>query len=633
MSNISNLNSYTLLEVSQIDRIYFYPEYAISNTFIKRKKDELCVLFEIEKEKYSPLFKMSTTLINDGKTLFKCYSLYLKRIEPYKYVVINNKNEYLHAEILPKEIIDFNTIEYNSFIKILKENSELSKMIPELTNALKKNMYNLKLEKKVATKIDLPSPTHYYQNITGYQVDLLENKITLDEEIDISKKILKNVKNNFEVVLYEKSQLDIAHLALYGLILNKVKSLKIKPQAILESKDLKLDTNKISLEYQDLEAILSSIINNLKEETVETFERNIIQERIEYIITSKPHIKEFKNFIKVILADDKYIDTQKRNRVISEEALKNLLITSLSNQNYRPLPRKQILIYNLLPDNNIDFICIISTDKLYSLLKTFKCNSIPENKYAVSLLQTISSLFENKKIINQAKTIDISILILIMMNIYYYKNINSQYLLFNKGNYILKLDYLRGNLDIKVIERNTENKYGHFIKLTPNTKELIQSSLDKSEKSFISIMNQIAYHSIEACLKDIAIDITYNDISNKGIRIKFKRALKNDIFDFNVPLYILLDILTSVKIIPSKPKINTIDIETSEVVSDSNYGLSNEEYDYIIRKSNTINQIMQTKPISNKNYEEISKLYQEFTSSENQDKESILLHLKKLLDK
>ena len=193
MSKITNLNNYTLLEQSIIDKIYFYPESAISNTKIKRKNDNLCVLFAIEKEKYTPLFKMNTTLINDGKIIYECYSLYLKRLEPYKYVVLNNKNDYLHAEILPKEIIDFNTLEYDSFIKILKENQELSKMIPELTNALKSNMNNLEIEKKVATKIDIPSPTHYYQNITGYQVDFLEKQITPEEELNLSKKILKNI--------------------------------------------------------------------------------------------------------------------------------------------------------------------------------------------------------------------------------------------------------------------------------------------------------------------------------------------------------------------------------------------------------------------------------------------------------
>lgn len=632
MSKITNLNNYTLLEQSIIDKIYFYPESAISNTKIKRKNDNLCVLFAIEKEKYTPLFKMNTTLINDGKIIYECYSLYLKRLEPYKYVVLNNKNDYLHAEILPKEIIDFNTLEYDSFIKILKENQELSKMIPELTNALKSNMNNLEIEKKVATKIDIPSPTHYYQNITGYQVDFLEKQITPEEELNLSKKILKNIKTNFEVVLYEKSQMTTAYLALYAILLNKVKSSKLKPKEILDSKELKLDTNKINLSYQDLNTILSSIINQLKDENLDTFERNIIQERIEYIITSKPHLKEFKNYLKVILADDKYINFNKRNRTIYENQLKELLINSLVNQNYRPLPRNQILIYNMIDQNNIDFICLISIDKLYDLLKTYKCNSSIENKKTFTLLNSLSSLINDTKIKNNQHLIEISIYLIIMMNIYYYHNVNSNNLLFNKGDYILKLDYIRGNFDIKVINRNTNTKYGHFIKLTPATKEIIKTSLDKSEKTFINTMNKIAYNSLSKCLQDLAIDIIYKEISNTNIQVKFRRALNQDIFDFSCNLFVLLDILTNTKTI--KPKVKEIEEEPIiEDKKDTKYGLPKEEYEYLIRKSNTITNIMQTNPIPNKDYQEISNLYQEFTTAKEDNKELIIKEIKKILEK
>lgn len=631
MSSITNLNDYTLLETTDIDKIYFYPIYAISNTKIKRKKNAVCVLFEIEKEKYTPLFKMNCTLIDEeGKSLFNSYSIDLKRIEPNKYVVITNKKDILHAEVLPKEVIDFNSLDYNSFIKILKETPELAKMIPELTSTIKRNMESLQSEKKVVKKIDIPSPVNYYQNITGYEIDRLENQITTEDELDISTKILKNIKKNFEVVLYEESQSKLSYLALYGLILNKVKSISMKPKSILEPKELKLDTNKVSLTYKDLDTILKSFMDNLKENQEEDFERNIIQERIEYVLTTKPNCKEFKNFIKVIVAADQYIDQTKRNRTILEESLKDRIVTSLANQTYRPLPRNQVLLYNLLEDNTIDFICIISLDKLYTLLETYRCNAVEENKRGIALLKELSVMIESKTLKPSSKTIEVVILILLMINIYYYKNVNNNALLFNKGEYILKLDYRRGGFDIKVIHRQTEKQYGHFIKLTEETEKKIASCLDRSEKSFISTMNQIAYQNLEACLKNLDIEINYHEISNRGIQIKLRRTLKKDIFDMNTPLFVLLSILTSTKISSPAALPKETPVEEEEVEENTKYGLPVEEYEYIIRKSNTITQIMLSKPIDNIQYKKIATLYQEFTSSDTTRKKEILLELKEL---
>lgn len=631
MSSIINLNKYTLLEASNIEKIYFYPEYAISNTTIKRKQEKLCVIFEIEEEKYTPLYKMNTYLINDGKKIFESYTIYLKKIDPYKYVVVNNKKDYLHAEILPKEIIDFNNLEYNSFVEIIKDNKELSKMIPDLTNAIKSNMIELQKEKLVATKIDIPSPTNYYQNITGYEVDFLENQITSEGELDISKTILKNIKKNFEVILYDKYQMNIALIALYSLILNKVKSITLKPKKILDSKELKLDTNKVSLEYNDLKEIINSIINNLKESVIENFERNIIQERIEYIINSKPNIKEFKNFIKVILVEDQYLDQTKRNRIIDEYYLKELILNSISNQNYRPLPRNQILIYNKQENNIINFICIISTDKLYTILKSYKLNSIEENRKDILLLKSLSNIIEEKKKIKLINRIEISILLILMMNIYYYKNVNSNVLLFNKGKYILKLNYIHGRPNIFVINRTTEEKYGRFIKLTEETTKLIESTLDKSEKSFIALMNAIAYQNIEECLKNINIHITCENISNKDIKIKFKRTLKKNLLELNMPAYVFLELFTSIKI-NNQAKIDVKE-ENNNKEEQNKYELYNEEYEYIIRKANTITNIMKNTPLDNPIYKKIAELYESLLNCENQNKEKIILELKELTEK
>ena len=286
----------------------------------------------------------------------------------------------------------------------------------------------------------------------------------------------------------------------------------------------------------------------------------------------------------------------------------------------------------MIDQNNIDFICLISVDKLYDLLKTYKCNSSIENKKTFTLLNSLSSLINDTKIKNNQHLIEISIYLIIMMNIYYYHNVNSNNLLFNKGDYILKLDYIRGNFDIKVINRNTNTKYGHFIKLTPATKEIIKTSLDKSEKTFINTMNKIAYNSLSKCLQDLAIDIIYKEISNTNIQVKFRRALNQDIFDFSCNLFVLLDILTNTKTI--KPKVKEIEEQPIiEDKKDTKYGLPNEEYEYLIRKSNTITNIMQTNPIPNKDYQEISNLYQEFTTAKEDNKELIIKEIKKILEK
>ena len=286
----------------------------------------------------------------------------------------------------------------------------------------------------------------------------------------------------------------------------------------------------------------------------------------------------------------------------------------------------------MIDQNNIDFICLISIDKLYDLLKTYKCNSSIENKKTFTLLNSLSSLINDTKIKNNQHLIEISIYLIIMMNIYYYHNVNSNNLLFNKGDYILKLDYIRGNFDIKVINRNTNTKYGHFIKLTPATKEIIKTSLDKSEKTFINTMNKIAYNSLSKCLQDLAIDIIYKEISNTNIQVKFRRALNQDIFDFSCNLFVLLDILTNTKTI--KPKVKEIEEQPIiEDKKDTKYGLPNEEYEYLIRKSNTITNIMQTNPIPNKDYQEISNLYQEFTTAKEDNKELIIKEIKKILEK
>ena len=140
----------------------------------------------------------------------------------------------------------------------------------------------------------------------------------------------------------------------------------------------------------DLDNLLNSFIESLKQETTINEELNIIEERIEYALSTKPKLKVITDFIKIILIDDKYVDQSKRNRSIEESLLKELIINSLTNYNYRPLPRNQVLLYTE-NDNKIDFIAIISLDLIEKLLHTYKVNT-KDNKVYENILKTIDNI-------------------------------------------------------------------------------------------------------------------------------------------------------------------------------------------------------------------------------------------------
>ena len=74
--------------------------------------------------------------------------------------------------------------------------------------------------------------------------------------MELSKEILRNIKKNFKVILHDKYQMDLVYTAIYALIIKNIKGTTIKPQDILDSKDLKIDTNKTSLAYEDLDKLL-----------------------------------------------------------------------------------------------------------------------------------------------------------------------------------------------------------------------------------------------------------------------------------------------------------------------------------------------------------------------------------------
>lgn len=633
---ISNINDYTLIEKGDlVSEIYFYPQCALTNQKIRSKKDQLCVLFELKNEKEPGLYLLHTYLLDkEGKKIFQAYSLYLKELEQYKYAILKSKNDHYHAEIIKKEIIDFNTLDFDSLLAVISKNSELVKILPDLKMGLEEKVESLVTEKRKAIYIDLPSTQNYYQNITGNIIDELAKQLTTEDEMELSKEILRNIKKNFKVILHDKYQMDLVYTAIYALIIKNIKGTTIKPQDILDSKDLKIDTNKTSLAYEDLDKLLNSFIESLKQETTINEELNIIEERIEYALSTKPKLKVITDFIKIILIDDKYVDQSKRNRSIEESLLKELIINSLTNCNYRPLPRNQVLLYTE-NDNKIDFIAIISLDLIEKLLHTYKVNT-KDNKVYENILKTIDNIIDKGQHKKTETTLILSIYTLLHISIYNNKY-NKNTLLFEKGIFIPKLDFNLGEYEITIINRLTGKKHGKITRMSLETKEVIKKSLSKNEKSFNKYINDLIYKNFAYSLDNLNIDIKINDLTNNDIKIKINRSINKDSFDCAFTMGEFLNILSNIKI--SQPKeikqeevieeIEVIEEPTTEVEEERL--ISQEEYDFIIRKSHTIANILETTNIQNDIYEKVVELYNSIEKATKKDKEKIVLQIKELL--
>ena len=96
-----NLNDYTLLKDSGKEIINFYPEAAILKQKVEKITDTLYITFEINKDPKAKVSIMYVTLINsDNEELYKSYSIYLKEVSLYKYVILNSMNDIDDAEIM-----------------------------------------------------------------------------------------------------------------------------------------------------------------------------------------------------------------------------------------------------------------------------------------------------------------------------------------------------------------------------------------------------------------------------------------------------------------------------------------------------------------------------------------------------
>lgn len=621
---MKKVGPYTLLESNERDIYYFYPTLSLIKEEIVRKINTLCIVFDIFPYN-EEIYSMNVSVIDkDNDTKFTTYTINLIKQDKNIYNIINilSNNK---VEIL--EEINFKTLDYEGFISLLTTNNELQRIIPTLRQELEKNKNNLNNEKEVVKVIDIPSKVNYYQNITGYIIDTLEHLVTTEDELDLSKEILKSVKRSHEVVLYNEQYCNLAYLSVYANITNQIKSKEQKNTRSLDVKELKCDTNKTELSYSEYDKIINSFIN--KEQLDE--ELNIIQERIEYELNSKPRVTEFTNHIQIILADDKYIDDKKRVRAVKESSLKELVSYNLKENNYRILPRNEAIIYNFKEDNKtLDFIAIISIDLIEKILKLITIDMNKETKPKTDILRALENIKSNNKINSKPNNIRALIYTLIMIEIYYYKNINEKILLFSSGQNIINLDYKNGGYDISIINRNNDRLIGKLSRLTDDTIEEIRKSLNTSEKEFNQLINKIIMNNMCASLSKLNIDIDIKDISHEDIYIMFNRTCKKDVFRGKFTLDELLVTLTNAKINKIK-KVKEV-VEEEQPKEEYILGILKEDYEYIVRKSKTIADIMLENNSKNEIYRKIADLYNQFKHAKNVSiKKKIVLELGNLL--
>ena len=208
------------------------------------------------------------------------------------------------------------------------------------------------------------------------------------------------------------------------------------------------------------------------------------------------------------------------------------------------------------------------------------------------------------------------------MNIYYEKNINSRTLLFNKGEYIIDLGYFKGSYDIKVINKSNKKVIGKLIKLSKDKETEIKEALDKSESTFINVVNRIIFNNIHEALINQSMEINIKKVNHKDIRFILKRPCVENIFECNFPIEAILNLFVS----PNKPRASSVSIKK---VEDENYkyNIPIKDYEYIVRKADTICKIMENTPIKNKEYSEIVKYYKKLNTVDSNGKTEILLKL------
>lgn len=631
MSNkLVNLNDCTLIDKNaNVIDIYFYPAHSITKTKVTKIEKELCIRFLIERRP-DGLCDMHCSLVTDyDKEIYNSYNMLSKEVDNNKFAFVREIDDSSNAEILPKGVIDFNILSYDYFIDVLKENKDLKKLIPYLAEHLKNNIEKLQSVQESIEHINVMGPSSFYQNTIAYFVDRIEELSHSEDEQDLKKKILENIKKNFDLVFVkDQLQIDLTYINLIAIIIKNIKSEFIKPISYLEAKELQCDLLKDNISLSELQDILDNIEQDYREDSKK--EISSVNERIKFFLKTKPYIKEFKNYMKIIIAGSSYIKDDDSSGLVDEEKLKDVIVNCLTNFNYRSLERNLVLLYNKNEDNS-DFICIASVDFIFSLLQTYRLNSQVENQVYIKDYKILLNLYRNNDQSSDEEKIRIYILLILMLNVYYYKNFGSL-TLFNKGEYILKLEFKKGEYDIQAINRDTEEVIGKLVKISDTKKDEIKQALDKNEKSFNELINSILLENIAENIYLGTVNTDVNSLKHKDIVIYLTKNRKKDIFDLTVTLDELLLLLTEFKPISDtkKQKKPVKKKDSEEVVIIEN----DKEKDkaFVLRKADTIYNIMEINEIDSDEYKKIASLYKNYLSEDDSTKKnSIYKELAKII--
>ena len=139
-------------------------------------------------------------------------------------------------------------------------------------------------------------------------------------------------------------------------------------------------------------------------------------------------------------------------------------------------------------------------------------------------------------------------------------------------------------------------------------------------------MNYIVYNNLYNALMNQSLTIEMKSLTHKGIKYILRRPVKENIFECNFPIQLIISLLIS----PNKPRA-VREKEVEEVDTHYIYNIPISDYEYIVRKADTISKIMENSPINNKDYVQIVKYYEKLNNTKDEKKKTeILLKLAEL---
>ncbi len=621
---LTNINDYTLTNASNT-KIIFYPINAFYKAKVKSQDKSVIVSFELKKEKEEKIYSTHISLVNEeNETLYTSYQMYLVELSKNRYALISSKNNVETKASKYKETIDFNVVGFKNFFDFINNNQKLSKMLPILTQELKHTIESFQAKKKTIKLISESEIFNYYQNISGFIINELEAFLTIPEEEELRETILNNISSNSPVIFNNKTHLKVTYLSLFAFIVNKVKSEYIKPESILEKKHLKVELDNSSISKKEFDLLIPNILNTKDKKN----NSELLESINKYI--SYDESKKIINKLKVLIANDIYLDETSATRYTKEPIIKDLVLKSFTNLWFYPLPQNQVLIYNYHEDV-IDFLYVASTDMVFELLNSYKKTAVKEEyKEYHHLIKPLTSLITETVEKKTQSFIRIYFLTLIISSIYNYKHLENTAYLFNNGDYIIDLSFDKGKYKITLCNKHNNKKYGHFSKITDVTKDKLAISLKAGEKEFTKHINDIIYTNIHESLFDLRLIIKSDEISHKGITFTLNQNKKEDVLDLTLTAEDLLLILSNIKA-SKKEQLVKKEPEVKKEIKPIKRNVSEKEETAILRKCHTIVEIMKKQNLDNEKYRKVVKLYKEYNKSNPKRKDEILIELKELI--